>query len=190
MTHTLPRSAAVATPLARSFARALMLTLAGASLIAIAAQIRIPLYPVPVTLQSLAIFLIASALGLRLGVAAVSLYLVAGIVGAPVFSAAAAGFSAFAGPTGGYLVGFILAAIYLGIAADKNILARTNTRIAALIYATAIIFVPGIIWLNLLTHSSIETSLQLGLFPFLPGAVVKIAAATVLIPALPSRARH
>ncbi len=94
----------------RTLALDLVLVAAGAALTSIAAQIAIPLWPVPVTMQTLAVLLVGVSLGAVRGALSMVLYAVLGVVGLPVFSDASSGFSVIAGPTGGYIVGFIFAA--------------------------------------------------------------------------------
>lgn len=121
------------------------LVLGGSLLIAIAAQISVPMYPVPMTLQTLAILLVGFALGSRLGALAVFAYLVEGLVGLPVFANGMNG-AAFAGPTAGFLVGFIGLAWMAGFAAERGLAnGVVGTAIAAII-ASAALYIPGILW--------------------------------------------
>ena len=98
-----------------------LFVLAGVALIALSAKIQVPFFPVPMTLQTLAIMGIAAAYGLRLGVSTILAYLVAGFAGAPVFAGPIAGPAYFMGPTAGFLLGFIVIAAMVGYAADKGI---------------------------------------------------------------------
>ncbi|MFG0257130.1 MAG: biotin transporter BioY [Phycisphaerales bacterium JB043] len=167
----------------RSLALKAALVVGGTLLITLGAQARIPLYPVPITLQTLAVFLVAGALGLRLGVSATALYLVLGLAGLPVFSGATSWLT-MQNFTLGYLIGFIPAAALMGVASDKGLLHKQSSRLVALIYATAIVFIPGVLWLSFVTLGTFEYALEAGLFPFIPGAIVKIIAAAIMLPTL------
>ncbi len=96
-----------------------LLALAGSMLITIAGQVKVPFYPVPATLQTLTVFLIASAYGRNLAVATVALYLFQGAIGLPVFTGGA-GLAYMTGPTGGFLAGFLVAAFVIGSAVDRG----------------------------------------------------------------------
>ena len=120
------------------------LVLAGSLLIAVAAQIQMPLYPVPMTLQTAAVLFVGFALGARLGTAAVVAYLVEGALGAPVFAGLKPGAVAFVGPTAGFLLGFVAMAFVAGWAADRGwgLVKLSLVGIAA----SALIYVPGLAW--------------------------------------------
>lgn len=121
------------------------LVLGGSLLIAIAAQISVPMFPVPMTLQTLAILLVGFAVGSRLGALTVVAYLAEGLVGLPVFANGMNG-AAFAGPTAGFLVGFIGLAWMAGFAAERGLAKGVvGTAIAAII-ASAALYIPGILW--------------------------------------------
>lgn len=160
------------------------LMIAGSLLIVACAMIRLPLpfTPVPVTMQTFAVLLVAGALGLRLGLGAIALYLAYGMAGLPVF-AGGVGPAAFLGPTGGYLFGYLLAGAFVGLLADRGWLRRPGLRIGVLTHATALLFIPGVAWLAIAWTGAIETALAGGLWPFLPGAALKIALAATLLPA-------
>jgi biotin transport system substrate-specific component len=155
----------------------------------VASQIALPLQPVPITAQTLGVLLVGAALGAHRGVAAVAIFLMLGLVGVPVFANAAGGPAALVGPTGGYLVGFALAAWIVGLAADRRLLGDAGKALVALTIATAAIFVPGLAWLwlwaSLLAPAGEAlggTVLAVGLVPFLPGAIIKIVLAMLLLP--------
>lgn len=118
----------------------------GASIfIAVAAQVSVPMFPVPMTLQMLAILLVGFALGARLGTAALVTYLAEGAMGLPVFANGANG-AAFFGPTAGFLIGFVGVAFLAGLAADRGIAKGfVSTAIVGLVIA-ALLYVPGIAW--------------------------------------------
>lgn len=145
-------------------------------LLAISAQIAIPLpfTPVPVTLQTLAVLLSAAALGGRRGPLAVLLYLAEGAAGLPVFSGGRAGFGHLLGPTGGYLAGFLAAAVVVGALADAGWTRKPLRAFAALLAGSACIYMPGMLWLGVSVGYS--RVVALGLVPFLPGEAFKLAA--------------
>jgi len=159
------------------------IVLAGSTLIAISAHIALPLYftPVPLTLQPLAVLVLALLLSPRLAAATLVTYLAEGALGLPVFtpSPAIAGLAHLFGPTGGYLLAYPLAAAVI------SFLWRRTGRgfAAAAISATAgnlIILASGALWLAALTHASVSAVLAMGVLPFLPGDALKIAAAAAL----------
>lgn len=128
-----------------SIARKVMLVLAGSAFIAVAAQISVPMLPVPMTLQTLAILMVGFAYGSRLGAATLLAYLAEGAMGLPVFANGMNGL-AFAGPTAGFLVGFVAMAWAAGFAAERG-LARgvVGTALSALLIS-ALLYVPGVAW--------------------------------------------
>jgi len=128
-----------------SLLRKSALVLGGSLLIAIAAQISVPMYPVPMTLQTLAILLVGFAMGSRLGALAVVAYLAEGLVGLPVFANGMNG-AAFAGPTAGFLVGFIGLAWMAGYAAERGLAKGVVGTATAAIVASAALYIPGILW--------------------------------------------
>lgn len=149
----------------------------GASLlVAISAQVAIPLpfTPVPVTLQTLVVLLAAAALGGKRGPLAIVVYLTEGAAGLPVFSAGRAGIGHLLGPTGGYLAGFLAAAVVVGALADAGWTRKPGRALAALLAGTACMYVPGMLWLGVSVGYS--RVIALGLLPFLPGEAFKQAA--------------
>lgn len=124
-------------------ARAFMV-LGGSLFIAVAAQISVPMLPVPMTLQTLAILIVGLSFGARMGAATVLAYLVEGALGAPVFANGGNG-AAFVGPTAGFLVGFVGMAWLVGFAADRGVKGLVPTALAA-IGASALLYVPGVAW--------------------------------------------
>ncbi len=119
----------------------------GTVLITIAAKTNVPTWPVPVTLQSLAIAVIAGAFGFRMAVATVGLYLAQGLAGIPVFAGATAGVPYVLGPTGGFLFGFLIMAAIIGFAADRGLMRNVLTASAAMIVGNLVMFGFGFIWL-------------------------------------------
>lgn len=121
------------------------LVLGGSLFIAIAAQVSVPMYPVPMTLQTLAILLVGLSFGARLGAVTVLTYLAEGALGLPVFANAGNG-AAFFGPTAGFLVGFVGLAWLAGFAADRGLTKSVVAAIAVALIASALLYVPGIAW--------------------------------------------
>ncbi len=140
--------------------------------------------PVPITGQTFAILVTGVLLGARLGTAAVLAYLVAGIVGAPVFADWSRYYTAFAGATGGYLIGFLPAAFIVGWFAERG-WDRSMWLLLPMLMANAIIYVPGLIWLNgwlAIMDYPVDT-FEAGLWPFIPGDLAKLVAAALALPA-------
>ena len=164
--------------------RAVVLAFVGTMLIAISAKIQIPFYPVPMTMQTFVILCIGMAYGWRLGGATVLLYLAEGASGLPVFAGTPAkgiGITYMMGPTGGYLLGFLAAAVIVGWLAEKGWDRNIVRTIAAMVLGTAIIFAPGLLWLGTVIGWE-KPVLALGLTPFLWGAVFKISLAAAVLP--------
>jgi biotin transport system substrate-specific component len=174
-------------------AQDVVLVLAGTALIAIAAKIKVPFVPVPMTLQTLAIMLIAATYGFRLGTLTVLAYLAEGLVGLPVFTntpPAVAGPLYFLGPTGGFLAGFVILAIVVGAAADRGFDRSIPKLFAAMLAGEVIMMALGFAWLAwFATLSSgavglgVEKALAGGVTPFILGDLLKIALAALLVPA-------
>jgi biotin transport system substrate-specific component len=156
---------------------------AGAALVAIAAQVQIPLWPVPVTGQTLAVLLVGSALGALRGALSMSLYLVLGVVGLPVFSDAEAGMDVILGPTGGYIVGFVFSAAFTGWIAQRSWDRKILRAILAFLGGTVVTFAVGLPWLAASLGYDLEQTLMAGLFPFIVGGAIKtvIAAGVVTL---------
>ncbi len=166
-----------------------VLVLAGTALIAICAKIQVPMWPVPMTMQTWAILLIGAAYGWRLGGVTVIAYLLEGIAGLPVFAGAGAGPAYMAGTTGGYLVGFVVSAVLVGWLAERGWDRTVSRLVAALLLASIMPFVFGVAWLAYLLslnpeiQSPIQAALQGGLVPFIPGMFLKLALAAAVLKA-------
>jgi len=160
-----------------------MLIVGASVFISLFAQIKIPVpfSPVPITGQSFAVLFVAVLLGKRRGSLAVAAYLFEGAIGLPVFAGASFGFAHLLGPTGGYLLGFLPAAFICGFLAEKGMDKSFYSAFLLMFLGTAIIFVFGL--LRLAQFTGTEKVLELGFYPFLYGAFVKIILATFLIPA-------
>lgn len=161
--------------------RLVALAVLGAALLTISAKIKVPFYPVPMTMQTCVVLLIGAAYGWRLGLATVMLYLAQGAAGLPVFTGTPAqgvGVGYMIGPTGGYLLGFAAAAGFAGFWAER--VGRSLAGLAVgLLAADALAFAFGLAWLG--TFLGWEKALAGGLYPFLPSELLKVALATALI---------
>lgn len=170
-------------------ARNIVLAVAGSLLLVLAAKIKVPFWPVPMTLQTLAVLGLGAAYGSRLGAATVALYIAYGLAGLPVFTntpPAAAGLSYLVGPTGGFLAGFVAAAYVAGWAAERG--ASVLRLIAGMITAEVLILGLGFAWLAFgaqmaggATGVGFAKAFQFGVQPFLLGDLLKLALATSLI---------
>jgi biotin transport system substrate-specific component len=171
-------SLALSAPRRRAAVRFWGLALLGSAVLAASAQVVLPAWPVPATLQSLAVLLLGALGGARLGAAAVSLYLLEGALGLPVFAGGAAGPAALIGPTGGYLLGFLPAA-WLAGQAGRGTLPRQG---AVLLAAHLLLFVPGVAWLS--GFVGMERAFAAGFLVFLPATLVKTALALAALRAV------
>ena len=164
-----------------------MLAVAGvATATAVASQVSVPLpfTPVPLTLQPMVVLLGGAMLGARLGAASQCLYLMAGIAGLPVFALSgdlSMGLLRLVGPTGGYLMAYPLAAALVGALASRGLDRRVSGAVLAMLAGLAVIFAGGVAWLA--KDLGVSTALTLGLYPFVLVDVLKIAAASTLLPA-------
>ncbi|MDB2391316.1 biotin transporter BioY [Alphaproteobacteria bacterium] len=157
-----------------------VMVIVGSLVIALAAQVAIPMYPVPVTGQTLAILLIGMTYGTRLAGITVALYLFEGAMGLPVFANGAAGALYMFGPTGGYLAGFLIAAITIGFLAERGMGRTILSTIGAMLVGTAIIYAFGVSWLSMMI--GLENAVIHGVLPFLYGDVLKAVVAAGIMP--------
>lgn len=158
--------------------------LAGTALLALSARVQVPFWPVPMTLQTLAVLTVGATFGARMAAATVLAYLAEGAIGLPVF-AGGGGIGYMAGPTGGYLLGFLLAAVFAGWASDRGLLRGILPALGVFLLAEALIFGPGVLWLAGFTGA--EKALAGGLLPFLPGEALKLGLAALILPSLRRR---
>ena len=163
-----------------------ILVVLGIAVLAIAAKIKVPMWPVPITMGTFAVLSIGAAYGARLGLVTILGYMIVGALGFDVFagsSAEAYGLSYMMGGTGGYLVGYVLAVAVLGVLArrgwDKSVLWMG----LAMLVGNILIYLPGVSWLGML-YGWDKPILQWGLTPFLIGDALKLVLAAVLLPAL------
>jgi biotin transport system substrate-specific component len=162
-----------------------VLVVIGAGLVtAAAARIALPLpwSPVPLTAQTFAVLLTGAALGARRAALAQALYLVEGTVGLPVFAGGLCGPLVLAGPTGGFLLAFPLAAAVTGLCAEHGWNRRFGTMLASMLLGSAVILAGGLVALSRFVPA--DRLLAAGLLPFLPGDVIKALAAALALPAV------
>ncbi|MCB1379295.1 MAG: biotin transporter BioY [Alphaproteobacteria bacterium] len=157
-----------------------MLVLAGVALLTLSAKIQVPFWPVPMTLQTLAVLLIGATYGARLAGSTLIAYLAAGAVGVPVF-ATGAGLAYMAGPTAGYLAGFLVAAVVVGWLADRGHGRGIVSALVVFAIGEVAIFALGTGWLSVLIGP--DKAVSAGLLPFIPGEALKLALATAVLSA-------
>jgi biotin transport system substrate-specific component len=154
-----------------------------AALMAAGAYLAIPIGPVPLVMQNMFVFLAGLLLGSRWGAASVAVYLLAGLCGLPVFAGGMGGIGRLVGPTGGYLVGYLPAVFLMGFISEKAA-ARIGYDVLAMICGTIVLYACGVSWLKILTGMTWAKALTVGMFPFLIGDALKIAAAALIAKAL------
>ena len=153
-----------------------LVVLAGSALLAACAWIRVPMWPVPMTMQTFAVLLIGATCGPRLGAAAVAAYLAEAALGVPVLAGGKP--LVLGGPTFGYLVGFLMAAVAVGWAARRGWTRRGwPTLLGALWVGQALVYLPGLAWLHAAWLQDLRATLAAGLFPFLLGDGLKLLLA-------------
>lgn len=172
VTTTRPRPLADAL-LPRTVAVSTALVVAGALLTAGTAQLSVPLWPVPITGQTLAVLLVGSALGARRGALSMALYVLLGVVGLPVFADGTAGPGVLVGPSGGYVVGFIAAAAVVGWVAERFGDRRFTAALLSFVLGTVVTFAVGMVWLAASLGLDLQHTLEYGLYPFVVGGVAK-----------------
>jgi biotin transport system substrate-specific component len=161
------------------------LVVLGIAFLALAAKIKVPMWPVPITMGTFAVLSVGAAYGPRLGLVTILGYMIIGALGFDVFagsSAEAHGLTYMMGGTGGYLVGYVLAVLALGVFAragwDRSVVKMAGAMLAG----NVLIYVPGLIWLGML-YGWDKPILQWGLTPFLVGDLIKLALAALILPA-------
>jgi len=168
--------------------RAAILVSLGVVAMAIAAKVRIPMWPVPITMQTFVVLTVGAAYGAGLGITTMLAYLVVGAMGFDIFTSSSAdnnGWSYMTGGSGGYLVGFVLAAGVLGSLAHKGWDRTIPTMALAMLIGSVLIYIPGLIWLNAQEYSQgWNWTIANGLTPFLVGDALKLALAAVILPAV------
>lgn len=158
---------------------------AGSLLLTLSAKLQVPFYPVPMTMQTLVVIGLGLALGPARGVAAVALYLAQGALGLPVFAGTpekGIGLAYMMGPTGGYLLGYLPAALLAGWLAERGWDRNVFSAMAAALLAGAVIYVPGLLWLGSVIGFD-RPIFAFGLYPFIPGDIAKAMLAALAFPA-------
>ena len=168
-----------------SMLRNIIIVAAASLLITLSAKISIPFYPVPMTMQTFVVIGLGLALGPRLGLAAVAFYLAQGALGLPVFTGTpekGIGWAYMMGPTGGYLLGFLIAVYLSGMLAERGWDRNVFSAFAVALAGTAILFIPGVLWLGVLFGWD-KPIFEWGLYPFIVGGIAKSALAAAVFPA-------
>ncbi len=163
--------------------REVALILGGSLLIALSAQFQfiLPFSPVPITGQTFTVLLLGALYGSKRGPATVMTYLALGVMGLPVFAGGAFGVARLVGPTAGYLVGFLAAAFVVGLLSERGWDRKPLTTAGSMIIGNGIIYMTGVLWLS--RFVGWQAVLSTGFLPFLAGDALKIALATILLPA-------
>jgi biotin transport system substrate-specific component len=160
------------------------LVIGGAALVAASAQVSIPLpfTPVPITGQTFAVLLVGASLGSLRGCAALGLYLLVGLLGAPIYADQNHGWDVLRGATGGYIRGFVLAALVVGWLAERRYDRTTAVAVTTFLTGEVIVFTIGCAWLSHVLGTGLDRTLELGLYPFVIGELLKIYLAGALVP--------
>ena len=164
-----------------SFGRAIALAMFGSIALAASAKVQVPFWPVPATLQSLVVLVIGAGYGARLGTATLLLYLAEGLAGLPVFAGPSAGATYMAGPTAGYLLGFVLAAGLVGWLAERGWNRSLGRAAVAMSVGHIALFVPGVLWLAVLLGW--PKAIAAGVEPFILATIVKTALGAGIVTA-------
>jgi biotin transport system substrate-specific component len=184
--NTSPPMANLVWPLDKSIntLRYLVLAIAGSLLIAVSSKIQIPFYPVPMTMQTFVILGLSMAYGWRLAIATLTLYLLEGALGLPVFAGTpekGIGLVYMMGTTGGYLLGFLAAAVTCGWLGEKGWDRNVFKTAAAMFIGNVLIYIPGILWLGVLLGWD-KPIIDWGLTPFILGDLAKLSLAAIVFP--------
>jgi len=166
----------------RTLVMDIVLVLAGAALVTVLAQVAIPLWPVPITGQTLAVLLVGSTLGWARGAISMALYAVLGLVGLPVYSDGSHGAGVLFGATGGYIIGFIVSAALVGWLAERQWDRKILKALVTFVAGSVVVFAIGLPWLAVVLHTDLPTTLQYGLYPFILGGIIKAIIAAALLP--------
>jgi biotin transporter BioY len=163
--------------------RSVSLAVAFSLLTALAAQIVIPIGPVPITAQTFAVLLAGALLGSRLGAMAMIVYLIEGASGLPFFYGGSSGIGHLLGPTGGYLVAFPAGAFIAGAFAENGWDKRFSTAVVAMAVGSIVILLAGLAWFSVLTHTPPLVAFQVSVLKFIPGDIIKVLLAAAVLPA-------
>jgi biotin transport system substrate-specific component len=157
-----------------------LLVVCGSLLMAIAAKVSVPMYPVPITGQTLAIPLLVALLGRNGATSSIILYLAEGALGIPVFAS-----GALMSATGGYLLAFPVAAFVIGLLFERGLDRTYLARLGAIFAGTVLVFAGGVAWLVAVDHLSSQVAIAVGVLPFMIGDAIKCALAAALTPRWP-----
>jgi len=160
--------------------QAVLVTL-GVAALTLAANIRVPMWPVPITMQTFAVLTIGAAYGTRLGLVTLLAYLALGAAGVSVFTGEGAGLAYMMGPTGGFLLGFVAMAWLAGWASDTGLARRAVPAIGVALLASGIIYVPGLLWPALAFGTEWASLWAHWMAPFIAGDVVKSVLAALAV---------
>ena len=162
--------------------RTILLVVGGSLFVAGMAQVRIPLpfTPIPITGQTFAVLLVGAGLGSRRGTTSLILYIILGAFGLPVFAGGASGLAYLTGPTGGYLIGFVIAAALVGSLAARGMDRRILSTLLAFLAGEIVIYLAGVAWLSMFL--GLQRAITAGLLPFIIGDAIKVAAAGLILP--------
>lgn len=166
------------------YVRATLLAIVGTALLWLSAKIQVPFWPVPMTMQTFVVLTLGMALGWRLAGATLLLYLAEGAIGLPVFAGTpekGIGLAYMLGGTGGYLIGFLIAAVVCGCLAERGWDRRVISTVSAMLIGNVLIYVPGLLWLGAVFGWD-KPILEWGLTPFILGDVTKLALAAIVLP--------
>ncbi|WP_380058496.1 biotin transporter BioY [Falsihalocynthiibacter sp. SS001] len=158
-----------------------MMVLLGSAFIALAAQVSVPMLPVPMTLQTFAILMVGLTFGSRLGAVTLLAYLAEGAAGLPVFANGGMGLATLVGPTAGFLFGFVGMAFLAGLAVEKGIAKGFVSTTLVAIAVSALLYVPGILYLGIAVPKGALWAFEVGAQPFLIGDVVKAVLAALVV---------
>jgi biotin transport system substrate-specific component len=161
-----------------------LLVLGGTGLVAGAAQIsvKLPFTPVPITGQTFAVVLVGASLGSMRGTASLLLYLWLGVAGAPIYAHHDSGWSVITSASGGYIVGFVVAAAVTGFLAERGWDRRFSSSVSAMLTGNVIVYLVGLPWLAVVLNTNLEKTLEYGLYPFVPGDIFKLYLAAAVLP--------
>jgi len=163
-----------------------VLVVLGILALAVAAKIKVPMWPVPITMGTFAVLTIGAAYGARLGFVTIIGYMIIGALGFDVFAGSSAknfGLDYMMGGTGGYLLGYVLATVALGVLAQRGWDRSVSWTAAAMLIGNVLIYVPGLYWLGRV-YGWDKPILEWGLTPFVVGDVIKLALAALILPAV------
>ncbi|MFY0691134.1 MAG: biotin transporter BioY [Paracoccaceae bacterium] len=168
-----------------------LMVMGGSLFIALAAQVSVPFFPVPMTLQTLAILIVGLSFGSRLGAATLLAYLAEGAAGLPVFANGGAGLAYLVGPTAGFLLGFVMMAYLAGLAVERGLAKGVVGTALTAIVVSALLYIPGVVWPMAVAEvfaidakwvgSSASSIWTYWVSPFLLGDVVKAVLAALVV---------